>query len=75
MKFDVFVQDSFYKTVEINTKNVADVLSVVGKDISDGLLSNGTVKIVPVIENKSQTHSNGAVVYKDDGTVQKLYKK
>jgi hypothetical protein len=75
MKYDVFVQGSFYKTVELNTKNVAEVFSIVGKDVADGLTSGSNIKIVPVVENSSQIYSNGSFVQNnEDGTIQKLYK-
>lgn len=77
MKYDVFVQGSFYKTVEVNTKNVVEVFGLIGKDVANGLTSGSNIKIVPVsaVGNSNQTYSNGAFIENnDDGTIQRLYK-
>ena len=37
-QFDVFVQDSFYKT--ISAKNTGEVLSIVARDVKQGLVAN-----------------------------------
>ena len=54
MKFDVFVQEVFYKTIEISSNDVSKVISMVGLDIEKGLVSsfdntkNQNIRIVSV---------------------------
>jgi hypothetical protein len=53
MKFDVFVQEVFYKTIEISSNDVSKVISMVGLDIEKGLVpnfdntKNQNIKIMP----------------------------
>ena len=76
MKFQIFVQESLYKTVDINSKNILDVFAIIGRDIADGLVSNKNIKIIPVSEaSSSSEYVSGSKITKDDGTVTKLSKK
>ena len=75
MQYDVFVQDSFYKTVTVSSNNIVEVFQIIGKDISDGLIGNNNIKIVPVENNNNSEYYNGAFISNDQNNiVQKLDK-
>lgn len=75
MQYNVFVQDSFYKTVTVSSNNIVEVFQIIGKDISEGLIGNNNIKIVPVESNNNSEYYNGAFVSDDQNNiVQKLDK-
>ena len=86
MKFEVFIQDAFYKTFEIDSTNVFDIVSLVTKDIENGLVANfdkksdANIKIKPIskltnnLEKNNDHYISGPQIKRDDGFLKKLDK-
>lgn len=79
MKYDVFVQDNFYKTIENN--NIAKIIEIIGNDIKNGAVSgfnNSKNQNITIVKSKEQpneqpeTYVPGAKIIGEDGSVQKL---
>lgn len=78
MKFDVFVQEVFYKTIEISSNDVSKVISMVGLDIEKGLVSNfdntknQNIRIVPASVPPANDYVPDSRITGEDGSVQQL---